>query len=628
MPAVSYCAACTLNAATMRRQQSSPGRSSAQVTAARRLSSSDAGAARHANSSGPSSASPLLGERRVVLGVAATASVGSGSSRVEPLACVVRERLEQLVARRPVGGRRRRPPSTWRPSSPSASSTSQASIPSPATARAASARRSRPRTRRGGRTPPFRARRAASTTSRPSARSVWWRSTRAAPPAGEQPEPLVEQRPRSRPGSSTPTRGRGELDRERDAVEPAADLRDRAVRSSRRVAKSPAHAAARSTNRRTASFAASRRPALDGPSGQRRATGTTICSPAHPSASRLVARIRTLGHSRRTLPPSRPPASSRCSQLSSTSSSRLRAAGLDDAVSQRHARTRRARRAPPRRPGAIASASVGGRELAQPRAVRESAAARSAATCSASRVLPTPPTPVSVTSRARPSAVATRGELVVAADERRELQRQVPGNASSDRSGGNSPRSPGCATWNTRSAARRSRRRCSPRSTQLDVGASAVARPAPRSPSDTTIWPPCADRHQPRGTVQRRCRSSRRRAAPPRRCAGPSAPATAPSRPRLVASARCAVDRAPTARVRASRTPRDPSPVVFTTCPPCAAIASRRISSWRASAACIASGCSSHRRVEPSRSVNKNVTVPDGSSATPTPSSLRPSRRK
>ena len=46
---------------------------------------------------------------------------------------------------------------------------------------------------------------------------------------------------------------------------------------------------------------------------------------------------------------------------------------------------------------------------------------------------------------------------------------------------------------------------------------------------------------------------------------------------------------------------------------------SRTISSWRASASRIASGCSSHRRVEPSRSVNKKVTVPDGNSVTLTP---------
>src|SRR5690349_2110559 len=39
------------------------------------------------------------------------------------------------------------------------------------------------------------------------------------------------------------------------------------------------------------------------------------------------------------------------------------------------------------------------------------------------------------------------------------------------------------------------------------------------------------------------------------------------------------------------------------------------MSSWRASADFIASRCCSHRRVEPSRSVNKKVTVPVGRSA-------------
>ena len=57
----------------------------------------------------------------------------------------------------------------------------------------------------------------------------------------------------------------------------------------------------------------------------------------------------------------------------------------------------------------------------------------------------------------------------------------------------------------------------------------------------------------------------------------------------------------------------EPIPVALTTCPP-----------WRANASRIASGCSSHRRVEPSMSVNKNVTVPDGNSATTTPGSPDP----
>jgi hypothetical protein len=46
--------------------------------------------------------------------------------------------------------------------------------------------------------------------------------------------------------------------------------------------------------------------------------------------------------------------------------------------------------------------------------------------------------------------------------------------------------------------------------------------------------------------------------------------------------------------------------------PPCASIAARNTSSWAASATRMASASASHRRVEPSTSVNKNVTTPDG----------------
>src|SRR6476659_993748 len=56
-------------------------------------------------------------------------------------------------------------------------------------------------------------------------------------------------------------------------------------------------------------------------------------------------------------------------------------------------------------------------------------------------------------------------------------------------------------------------------------------------------------------------------------------------------------------------------------------MALRSTPSWPAKARRIASGNSSHRRVEPSRSVNKNVTVPDGNSATPTPSTERADRQ-
>ena len=49
--------------------------------------------------------------------------------------------------------------------------------------------------------------------------------------------------------------------------------------------------------------------------------------------------------------------------------------------------------------------------------------------------------------------------------------------------------------------------------------------------------------------------------------------------------------------------------------PPCASIALRNTSSWAASATRIASASASHRRVEPSTSVNRNVTTPEGAAA-------------
>src|SRR6202044_409096 len=55
-----------------------------------------------------------------------------------------------------------------------------------------------------------------------------------------------------------------------------------------------------------------------------------------------------------------------------------------------------------------------------------------------------------------------------------------------------------------------------------------------------------------------------------------------------------------------------PSPVCLNNQPPCASIAERNTSSWAASATRIPSASASHRRVEPSTSVNRNVTTPEG----------------
>lgn len=63
------------------------------------------------------------------------------------------------------------------------------------------------------------------------------------------------------------------------------------------------------------------------------------------------------------------------------------------------------------------------------------------------------------------------------------------------------------------------------------------------------------------------------------------------------------------ARVNATA---NPSPPVANTCPPLRSNAARSSSSWRAREAGIASDAVCHSRVEPSMSVNRNVTVPVG----------------
>src|SRR4051794_22946159 len=52
-----------------------------------------------------------------------------------------------------------------------------------------------------------------------------------------------------------------------------------------------------------------------------------------------------------------------------------------------------------------------------------------------------------------------------------------------------------------------------------------------------------------------------------------------------------------------------PSPVIFTTRPPCASTAVRAMASWRASASRMRSGCSSHQRVLASMSVKRKVVI-------------------
>ena len=179
---------------------------------------------------------------------------------------------------------------------------------------------------------------------------------RGAPTAGEQPEALVEQGG-DLAGRHADDPRRGELDRERDAVEPAADLGDRGTRCrvEREVRRRAARA--RSTKSATASLARDRLDVVASTVGHDSERSGRICSPSTASPSRLVARMRTPGHRAGRRSASRPATSSRCSQLSSTSRSRFGAQEVDDASLERHRRVAGSRRARRRSPGQASSSS-------------------------------------------------------------------------------------------------------------------------------------------------------------------------------------------------------------------------------------------------------------------------------
>ena len=241
-------------------------------------------------------------------------------------------------------------------------------------------------------------------------------------------------------------------------------------------------------------------------------------------------------------------------------------------------------------------------------------ASTSAATCSARRVLPTPPIPVNVTTRAASSRSRLRSARVRGRRTPSAATADSPGtrpaNATPETRAGRS----GCTTWNTRSGRARSRRRCSPRSTSYRTG-ELVARPVRRSPATQR-----SARRAPTA-ISRAARFTARAvivAVAELGLAGMD-PHPHPQRLRRRPTVRgdnatCAATAAATASCAPSRTRRGTRrPLSSRRNRHATSTASRTISSWRANAGCITSGCSSHRRVEPSTSVNKNVTVPDGS---------------
>ena len=159
--------------------------------------------------------------------------------------------------------------------------------------------------------------------------------------------------------------------------------------------ENPGRAAeARSTNRSVASLGATSSGAVDADNASERSG--RICSPCTARPSRLVARTRTSGHPRRTRSAKRAVTSRRCSQLSSTSRS---------CFVRRNSTMLASSDIPGRgvTPSAVASPGWPRLRRSPPRARRAtrrrgSRRGRCAATCSASRVLPTPPVPVIVTN--------------------------------------------------------------------------------------------------------------------------------------------------------------------------------------------------------------------------------------
>ena len=163
---------------------------------------------------------------------------------------------------------------------------------------------------------------------------------------------------------------------------------------------------ARSRNRRIASNPSSAATSTASSRAGTERDGTRhVTSPDRPSGSRLVASTTRLGHDRRSDSIAAAASATRCSQLSNTTS-----AGAPDSRSRAISMAGRE----PSSFAPIAASSVdpiarGSRNGARsthhtPPGKRSST---SAPTRAASLVLPTPPEPVSVTSRSRPSSSAS-----------------------------------------------------------------------------------------------------------------------------------------------------------------------------------------------------------------------------
>ena len=228
-------------------------------------------------------------------------------------------------------------------------------------------------------------------------------------------------------------------------------------------------------------------PASGGGSDSGRSPKTS--SPPTPSGCWLVARMRTPGQPRKMSAASAAAAAARCSQLSSISSSAL--------LVRKNSTTLPAVDRPGR--GRARSAAATAWAIASPSPAACSSHSHapspkdgswSATACSASRVLPTPPGPVTVTNGDPCIAAASPASSPARPTNELSCTGRFPANASSVRSGGNSPRRPGPVSWKIRTGRARSRNRCSPRSTSPHPSGRSSRTSSAVAP-DTSTCPPC-----------------------------------------------------------------------------------------------------------------------------------------
>ena len=247
-------------------------------------------------------------------------------------------------------------------------------------------------------------------------------------------------------------------------------------------------AVARSTNKRTESQSPKASgfwpPGGGRPSGGRGRTD----SPPMPRASRLVASTESLGHDFSSVSVSRATASIRCSQLSRISSSGWERRASKSAVRSRPASSRRLRT-----PAISCSIRAGSDSSASSTShVPPGYSSRaSAASCKASRVLPVPPVPTSVTIRESASlACAAARSASRPIKEVRDAGRLV-GNKSGRRSGGNPAGRPGADASQISDADAKPFSVWRPKDRRDTPGGRASCTSF-AAESDSRVWPPCA----------------------------------------------------------------------------------------------------------------------------------------